>query len=101
VTDQATQQVKARDILEALAGQADVLDVSLQAREHPDDRRHRQQIERGILLFGGVIVVIILAFAMLLVLLPDSADLQKGGLAIVTAVLSGVLGFFAGRGLRP
>lgn len=88
-----------RDVLEVLGESAQVLDVSVRSREDPDERNHRHRVELGVLWFGGAVVMLVLAYAMVGAW-SSNAELQKASTSLLGSILAGVLGFFAGRGLK-
>jgi hypothetical protein len=90
-----------RNVLSALGENAQVLglEVSARSREDPEERRHRHRVETGILFFGGLVVAGLLVFAMQGTW-SANAEIQKTASGMLTSILTGVLGFFAGRGIK-
>ncbi len=92
-------RLSSRDTLVALGESAQVLDVSVRPREDPDERGHRQRAEAGILWFGGVVMMPILAYAMVGAW-SSNVHLQKASTSLLGSILAGVVGFLSGRALK-
>jgi hypothetical protein len=79
---------------------ADAYKVTLAPHEHPDDRAHRHRMESRYFAAGISLLVVILATAIAMVGWNADPDMRKAGAALLTAIVSGALGFVAGKGSR-
>ncbi len=90
------------DVLNALGAgaSADAYRVTIAPHEHPDDRAHRHRMESRYFGAGIGLLVVILTTAIVMVGWNGDPDMRQAGAALLTAIVSGALGFVAGKGSK-
>jgi hypothetical protein len=91
-----------RDVLQQLGAGAnfEAYKVAISTPENPVDQAHRHRMERMAAIFGMVLVLVILCFGIYLAGWHADADVRKGGIGLLLAILGGAMGFLAGRATR-
>lgn len=90
------------DVTQLLAAGADISDykINVAPREDTKDQDHRHRVEWLLTCVGVGLVGVILLAGIGFAIWHSDAEVRKGGVAIVLAVLTGALGFVAGRGSK-
>ncbi len=79
---------------------ADAYKVNIAPPEHPEDRAHRHRMEDRYFIAGIGLLAIILTTAIVMVGWNGDPDMRKTGAALLTSIVSGALGFVAGKAAK-
>jgi hypothetical protein len=90
----AGPQPPLRDVIDQLGAGAK---VTISSAETSEDRVHRHRMEWLMARLGVGVIAAVLLFSMGIVLWAPDAEVRKGGIAILVAIVSGLLGYLAGR----
>jgi len=93
---------KTVDVTQLLGAGADISSykINVVPKEDSKDQEHRHRIEWLLARCGIGFVAVILLTGVGLAAWHSDAEVRKSGVAIVLAVLTGALGFVAGRGTK-